>query len=1441
MHSDVTPTASMDYEVETAAENFARRFNASFDMICPLTGAHYYHKRTKAKVLRYPKYTGRSASPEDHARVRLMMFTSWRFINEADLKGSFETYQEALQACKEEVDAHAATYEKMAQEVQDRIEAGFNFEPNIVNVAAAMHERSLDQLEQDQEEAFAIGLEDICNEDVLIKYHINRDVEDSHLPKEQMQAMHQSHCMSVHELHALIRQLNPKQRAYYNHAMHCIMSDMPFIEFLTGGGGTGKSHLTCAILQSAVRWYTARGRAEARLSPDDILVIKLAPTGAAAFQIQGVTIHSGLKVPVKNKNARTFRVPGLTDSDMNTMHTTFRNAKVLLIDEISMVGAGMLHVIDTRMRQIMGNERPFGGLTVIFSGDLFQCAPIMDRWCFLTPWDQVLGGVAAVPLWRRVNVHMFELTQIMRTSDTEWAERINRMRENNMTDADKVHWDALQREAPTLDLSILTNWDRTMTRAHPSYEAHRQRLLRFPRWIVDKKVRRDDHNQKLLDMLPGPAVIVKSKDKVVGAGTQAAAEHVLHNVRTWKRDDTACLHRTLTLKTGMIMRMTINQNTSDGLCNSADGVVRGLTTITGITVTDTSTDSAASDAPLEIVWMEFFNSKVGDLFRPIAKEVYRVHKMPDTVVPLWPVRKSFRYLDGNTEVHRVMFGLTYALAGTVHESQGASRHTVVVDMPDMKMHGMHYVAHSRCTNPSTGMILMNPVPRTIKVDINVQWEMHRMRGEAAVELTVMPLAEATHSTDTCIMTHNISTLRGHKEDVAADPDLKHVSVLCWQETRMPPSEPIEPYLPEGFHIVCAVPAVITGHTLKHGSLIAAREGWTSTHVYECLQTDHLEVLHAQLAAPPTTACKALHLISVYRPPSGSVRSFLNGLHACLRRCSSDHTVVVAGDFNADMTNAQDPIVVAMQGAGFSCPTRHADTTEQGSCLDAIWVRSPLLKASPPSPPAASPETTLHARGLVTYSYFSDHMPVYVLLSAHAQRPQQAKPLLPEPKQGKQPIPGLGVVNDALQPIDAEDLDGLTEEQALRLDWHVLVRSLYHWLYRHDASKETRRTNEQRNDALSKLLLAHAHKHIQPSTIGKYFASNRAFLCHYQEKDGMYATEAHKVLQHLGVDVSNTPNVNAPASKRKPANKRAAAPMSAAPPPAKQPTAPPMQAQPHRVQPRTWESVASFPAQVLTQSMVQQWHEHCCVHKDLQGTNIWGEEAQHIRNMYQPRNSMWRLRPATFICDYTIDAHSFLLNTEHAQKATAAQRPITAIIGTSAIGDWLNAGIPAELTLAPQSTRIRRALQGHLRNGSLGITPHTAWASIQHLLLPLNSPRTLHWLLLHVDRTRRTIFAYDSSREAGAYTTVAVRNLRTALLENSEICDAWGVTDWVMCTDPLGVPVQEQCDCAVFTAFFARHVMAHGSLHGFPLAAEHMHAARVLLFHELEQQRMLYHM
>lgn len=216
---------------------------------------------------------------------------------------------------------------------------------------------------------------------------------------------------------------NPEQeRAFRIVADH--MRDPERVEqllmYIAGVGGTGKTH----VIKAMLRLFSLSGRR------GEILVA--APTGAAALNVDGYTIHSLLMMPAK-----------LRGKSLSELVKLWRNVRYLVIDEVSMIGAAFLADICHRLQQAKGEcgvaaLRPFGGVNIIFTGDFGQLKPVLakslfDHHCINHPGLQMIrehtgiDNLTGVYLWRQVET-VVKLTKNQRQSaDPTYAEMLGRI------------------------------------------------------------------------------------------------------------------------------------------------------------------------------------------------------------------------------------------------------------------------------------------------------------------------------------------------------------------------------------------------------------------------------------------------------------------------------------------------------------------------------------------------------------------------------------------------------------------------------------------------------------------------------------------------------------------------------------------------------------------------------------------------------------------------------------------------------------------------------------------------------------------------------------------------------------------------------------------------------------------------------------------------------
>ena len=195
--------------------------------------------------------------------------------------------------------------------------------------------------------------------------------------------------------------------------------------FLTGKAGTGKTTFL----------RTLRERTPKRM-------VVLAPTGVAAINAQGQTIHSFFQLSLGPQ------VPGMVQGEKKTYYRMSKEKKnliktldLLVIDEISMVRCDVLDAVDQELRKYRDRGKPFGGVQLLLIGDLQQLAPVAQEreWALLSPYYSTPYFFGSKAL-QQISYVTIELKHIYRQQDAAFIDILAKIRSNQV---DTVTMDAL--------------------------------------------------------------------------------------------------------------------------------------------------------------------------------------------------------------------------------------------------------------------------------------------------------------------------------------------------------------------------------------------------------------------------------------------------------------------------------------------------------------------------------------------------------------------------------------------------------------------------------------------------------------------------------------------------------------------------------------------------------------------------------------------------------------------------------------------------------------------------------------------------------------------------------------------------------------------------------------------------------------------------------------
>ena len=399
--------------------------------------------------------------------------------------------------------------------------------------------------------------------------------------------------------------------------------------FIHGAGGCGKSHWVRAAVQT--------------LRDGNIAVAIGAPTGCAAFLINGATLHSLLALPVTNDSyGRACDAPPPTGALLQNLQDFFRPVRVLVIDEIGMISEQMFRQIDARLQLFCGRMGiPFGGIAVVLCGDLYQLPP---------PGGEPL--YEAEMLWRHFSLVEFHGNH-RASADPAFADLLTRARVAKLTVAD----------VKLLNTRVSRRWD----------PVHVAKL----------------HKAGAPSLLATRALVAKANDAALRAMSKADSVpiHECPAEDTYSKnglpslpensyddpENTGGLAALLQMAVQARVMLRVNIDIADGLVNGSTGWVVKL-------------DFHQETEDMVVgIWVRFDHG---------GERWMAIHH---TAAVLIQPRAAFflGQVDGE-KVRRLQFPLVLAWAKTIHKSQGATEPHGILASLSGKQDGLSYVAISRC-------------------------------------------------------------------------------------------------------------------------------------------------------------------------------------------------------------------------------------------------------------------------------------------------------------------------------------------------------------------------------------------------------------------------------------------------------------------------------------------------------------------------------------------------------------------------------------------------------------------------------------------------------------------------------------------------------------------------------------------------------------------------
>ena len=227
------------------------------------------------------------------------------------------------------------------------------------------------------------------------------------------------------------------------------------------------------------------------------------------------------------------------------MKTDLSELKLIIIDEISLVGADMLYRIHMRLTKIFETPVtvPFGGINVVLVGDLLQLPPVKGTYVFSTPTKSQFKGLADVkPLWDDFKPMILKHNH-RQGKDKAWAESLNRLREGIVWEEDKK----------VLESRVISEKDQLL-------------LDKDAMHIFYYNDDVNGHNEKMLKLLPGNMIEIKAEQKLPPGCKSKVCK------KKGTIGDTN-FRETLNFKIGAKCMLVFNIDLMDGLFNGANGII----------------------------------------------------------------------------------------------------------------------------------------------------------------------------------------------------------------------------------------------------------------------------------------------------------------------------------------------------------------------------------------------------------------------------------------------------------------------------------------------------------------------------------------------------------------------------------------------------------------------------------------------------------------------------------------------------------------------------------------------------------------------------------------------------------------------------------------------------------------------------------------------------
>ncbi|XP_071956833.1 uncharacterized protein [Antedon mediterranea] len=881
-------------------------------------------KRRRPAVIRFRKFNV-DKDPSNFYRAKLMLYFPWR-NEDNDLLAGYDEYKDHYEVVFKQALEIEAKYSVNVDEIDQAVQSVENGPPQHVwdLLAPGAEHANL----EDQGQGFSVE-RNLQQEDLDANTELFQRAENTSNSRDisyRYELEENREILSPSQYRHMMRTLNTKQRQvvlYHRKWCKTAVSALknggkpkPFRLFLSGPGGVGKSDVIQIIHSDTKRLFSlSKG-----FKPNDITALLTAPTGVAAFNIGGMTVHSALllRTSMYGKHGDP-----LTCEKLNTLRSKLETLQLLIVDEISMIGSDMLLNIHRRLCEIKGTSEEdsnmFGNVGILAVGDLYQLPPVLQS----NIYDPVNNPLANLHgnLWKDEFV-LHELDETMRQrNDQGFAEMLCRIRIGKHTEEDIV----------LLKTRVIDVADS----CHPHDAVHVFACNKdVDEWNVKKllEVEPDSHNRMLVTAIDDKNDITGLID-LQNPGSQK------------KRSETGGLHKVLKLAVGARVMLTYNIDVSDGLVNGVIGTVAGVER-------DTTGKFTA-------IFVRFDHPEVGKA--TLASSQWE-KKYPQAVPIHRQEGKFEKSGKKGAQVSRYQFPLTLAWAVTIHKCQGLTLDNIVVSMKGAKRfgNGQAYVAFSRVK--SLNNLFITDFDKVgIKSNKKIPTEMQDMRLLDLTECTTVTVTNITigHLINVHYFIEKIKDMQTDNEKKL----FKRTDVICFCETYLQDHHSFNHFLNEHSYTAFRSDAQQTSqHARMHGVMICAKSETNPTE----LESIAVQGLESKTVLLNKDTCR-LVVCTLYRSPSTLLANFLIHMESLLLMLPLNVPTVILGDFNVNILDSPPTSLTnLMTSYGFKQLVQEP-TTDSRTLIDHIYVNKL---------PHGFTDTTVEVEDI----YYSDHDAVILTIT-----------------------------------------------------------------------------------------------------------------------------------------------------------------------------------------------------------------------------------------------------------------------------------------------------------------------------------------------------------------------------------------------------------------------------------------------------------------------------